>query len=131
MRTLTALVLSSMLMLGGCTYRYSIKATLAEGTVIFHPDGQRLFGPRACITWFTVAAEGEEVWAFGPPASQGNRCIADFPLTYGALPAGAVQAAPPKPIREGAVYVVEARGPGITGTGRFLVRRALVLDAVE
>lgn len=138
MRWAAFLVMPMTLLLGGCSYAYDIVASIQGGKVTFRADADRpkLFAPNACVTWFRVSKYDEQsqtenvVWSFEPRNARqtGNACVAEYPITYGVVPSAAREPVPAQPLRAGVRYEIEARGPGIDGSGAFTLRQVLVLE---
>ena len=120
------------LCLSGCSYGFAIDIRIADGKVFFDAHRKGLFAPKPCVAEFRVRVDREITWAFeSPKAGLTNACFANFPITYGELPAGAIETKAPGTLQHGKQYTVEAYGPGMKSEGEFKLRRVLILEQTE
>lgn len=132
-----ALAMTSVLLLGGCSYAYDILATMIDGRLTFIVDPDSPSRPSSCLTRITVAARDLQGRSEAGPGDNarlvdagvvwrngvGFDCKTRFPVVYG-VPLEGEPAAPEQAGRDvtarrlipGVVYEVSATA-GATGYG--------------
>jgi hypothetical protein len=123
-------LVTTTLLLGGCSYGYTLKAEAKDGKVTFTPEptsGRRSQGT-GCLSSFTVKTKGgETVWEWGSEKYTPSPCQNLLPVTYGVVPGGLQEATKAKPLRLGVEYVVEA-WDGNSYTGSFRLEQGVYAE---
>ena len=122
--------MTTALLLGGCSYGYTLKADTHDGKVIFTPElsTSRRSQGRGCFANFTVKTKaGETVWEWGSDKYAPGPCQNLLPVTYGVAPAGLKEATRAKPLQLGVDYVIEA-WDGDSYTGSFRLQRGIYAE---
>lgn len=102
MHLVRALLITSLLLLGGCSYAYDILATMIDGRLTFIVDPNSRAEPSSCLTRITVVAQDRQVRSEAEPGdnaqlvnagvvwwnSVGYDCKTRFPVVYGVPLAG-------------------------------------------
>jgi hypothetical protein len=117
-----ALVIASILFLGGCSYAYDIEAAIIDGRLTFIVDPTSRPKP-SCLTRIEVSAEDRQSRAEAEPGdnvqlvdggvvwsnSVGYDCQTSFPIAYGV----ALRGEPRDPTQEGREVAAKQLIPGV------------------
>ncbi|WP_148291517.1 hypothetical protein [Brevundimonas abyssalis] len=137
MLLIRTLVITSFLLLGGCSYAYDILATMIDGQLTFIVDPSSRTKPSSCLTMIVVSAQDRQRRMEAQPGDDaqpvntgvvwwnrvGYDCETHFPVTYGVPLAGEPRSpeqadyeVEAKPLTPGVIYEVGATA-GATGYG--------------
>ena len=135
---LRTLVITGVLLLGGCSYTYDILATMIDGRLTFVVDPRSRARPSSCLTTIIVSEQDRQGRVPARPGDNAglvshgvvwwnsvghDRCETRFPVAYGvplagspATPEQADREVAAKPLIPGVIYEVSASA-GATGYG--------------
>jgi len=124
--------LAATLALSGCSYGYELIGERVGQSIQFRvADGSEpLFRSISCAKSVRVYSDDPaepQLWTWESPEM--DDCLADFPLTYGATPQGAVHVEPAKVLRPGKTYRIHVLSPGSgSGVGEFRIMPSGALE---
>lgn len=118
----------AVMMLGGCSADYPLKAVFKSGKLYFVGAEKHWFFGRTgfCPSYFSVRAQsGHTVWRIETDLSPSDCEL--FPIAYGIAPKGWRTVVPAKPLKSGEGYVLNGSG-GDRYHGAFRYREQRLLS---
>lgn len=120
-----AMLVASLLALGGCSYEYDLLAVMHNGHIVIIVDPQSPSVP-SCLRRIEVSAEGGRSSVWRDSVDYEDACANKFPIRFGAKLNGHPQTEWPtiaaKPLWRGIIYEVSTTtGATGYGGGRFMI----------